>query len=171
MGSETTDFARRIGRAIKVERVTRGLSRREFADLTDLSYPYLSEIENGRKFPTSATLEKIALALDLRPSALLAAAEMLVEAEWAQEEDLDESPSGVSRVEMLNAKFERSSRTPKEEYMRRRRAEVSRSSRPDPANDDPDRAARVGQLARLAEDLDQASLEQLVALARFLRQR
>lgn len=64
-----------LGRAIEVLRVDRGLSRKELAEDSGLSYPYVSEIETGRKRPSSRALLAIARALGVRPHELVAAAE------------------------------------------------------------------------------------------------
>jgi transcriptional regulator with XRE-family HTH domain len=55
---------RRLGRAIRALRDERGISRRDLEKATGLSYPYLSEIEAGKKSPSSKTLRVIADALD-----------------------------------------------------------------------------------------------------------
>jgi transcriptional regulator with XRE-family HTH domain len=67
-----------LGRAIKVERVARGMDRRVLAERAGISYPYLSEIENGGKRPSSSSLLSIADALGLGPSELMGAAERLM---------------------------------------------------------------------------------------------
>lgn len=64
-----------LGHVIKVERVARGLERKELAEMAGISYPYLSEIETGKKRPSWSALGAIADALTLRASDLLAAAE------------------------------------------------------------------------------------------------
>jgi transcriptional regulator with XRE-family HTH domain len=64
-----------LGRAIKVLRTDQGLDRAGLAEASGLSYPYLSEIENGKKRPSSRALEGIALALGMRPHELMASAE------------------------------------------------------------------------------------------------
>jgi transcriptional regulator with XRE-family HTH domain len=64
-----------LGRAVKVLRTVRDLSRRELAEAAGLSYSYLAEIENGGKQPSSRALAAIADGLGI------SAAELLVEAE------------------------------------------------------------------------------------------
>ena len=44
-----------------------GLSQMKLAELSDLSTSFIAEIEGGKKFPSSASIEKIAKALSLRP--------------------------------------------------------------------------------------------------------
>jgi len=64
-----------LGRTIKLERVARGWERKDLAERTGISYPYLSEIETGKKRPSWSALGTIAEVFGLRPSDLLGAAE------------------------------------------------------------------------------------------------
>lgn len=64
-----------LGRAIHLRRVELGLKRAEVAKRADLSYPYISEIENGVKQPSVAALGRIAEALELSVSELAALSE------------------------------------------------------------------------------------------------
>jgi transcriptional regulator with XRE-family HTH domain len=73
-----TDFAAALGRAIKVFRTGLGIGRRELAGAADLSYSYLTEIENGKKQASATAQKAIAAALGMSVSKLLAAAE-----QWA----------------------------------------------------------------------------------------
>jgi transcriptional regulator with XRE-family HTH domain len=77
MPEEDAEFYEAVGRAIKVHRAERGLGRKRLAELAGVSYPYLSEIENGRKRPSSRALVAIAEGLGLRPHELLETAESL----------------------------------------------------------------------------------------------
>ena len=72
------DVYRALGRAIKVTRTEQGLERKELARLSGLSYPYLSEIEKGKKRASTEALLAIAQALGLRQSELLERAERLL---------------------------------------------------------------------------------------------
>jgi len=88
-------FSDRLGRAIAIRRAELRMGRRELAHHADLSYPYVSEIENGVKMPSHRALERIAGALGMRwieleiaalsldpeanPSVIVLAAEQLVE--------------------------------------------------------------------------------------------
>lgn len=56
-------FHEAFGRALKVLRAERGLERKELAALAGLSYPYLSEIESGKKRPSSRAVLALADAL------------------------------------------------------------------------------------------------------------
>lgn len=68
-------FYEGLGRAVQVLRTARGLARKDLARLSGISYPYLSEIENVKKRPSSKALLAIARALRIRPHELLEAAE------------------------------------------------------------------------------------------------
>ena len=80
-GSEVQleDFYRALGRAIKVARTERGLERKELARLSDLSYPYVSEIEAGTKRASTESIQAIARVLGLSLSELLERAERALE--------------------------------------------------------------------------------------------
>jgi len=77
--SRGKDFYAALGRAIKVTRTEQGLERKELARLSGLSYPYLSEIEKGKKRASTDAMRPIARALGLRQSQLLERAELLLE--------------------------------------------------------------------------------------------
>lgn len=66
-----------LGRAIQVRRAELGLKRKDLARLASLSYPYLSELENGSKAPSAKALGQLADALQLSPADLLAFAEAM----------------------------------------------------------------------------------------------
>ena len=77
--SRSKDFYAALGRAIKVTRTEQGLERKELARLSGLSYPYLSEIEKGKKRASTEAMRPIARALGLRQSQLVERAELLLE--------------------------------------------------------------------------------------------
>ncbi len=88
-----------LGRAVHLRRVELGLKRAEVAQRADLSYPYISEIENGVKQPSVAALGRIAEALELSVSELAAlseqyAAEPVERTAW--------TPSTVASVEAVS---------------------------------------------------------------------
>jgi transcriptional regulator with XRE-family HTH domain len=66
-----------LGRAIQVRRAELGLKRKDLARHASLSYPYLSELENGLKAPSARALAQLAHALELSPAELLARAETM----------------------------------------------------------------------------------------------
>ena len=69
--------AERLGRAVQVRRAELGLKRPELAKRADLSYPYVSEIENGMKMPSTKALGQLAEALELSLTELMGRAESL----------------------------------------------------------------------------------------------
>ena len=73
------DFYAALGRAIRVTRTEQALERKELARLAGISYPYLSEIEKGKKRASTEALLPIARALGLRQSELLERAERLLD--------------------------------------------------------------------------------------------
>ena len=64
-----------LGRAIQVRRAELGLKRKDLASRAKLSYPYLSELENGAKAPSARALGQLAEALELPVAELMARAE------------------------------------------------------------------------------------------------
>lgn len=64
-----------LARTIKLVRIELGIERKELARLSGLSYPYISEIEQGKKRPSAESLAAIARALQIRQSELLERAE------------------------------------------------------------------------------------------------
>ncbi|TDD20852.1 XRE family transcriptional regulator [Kribbella turkmenica] len=60
-----------IGNVFRRLRRERGITLRELAELAQVSVPYLSEIERGRKEPSSEILAAICRALDLELTDLL----------------------------------------------------------------------------------------------------
>lgn len=70
---------RGLGKAIKIRRIELGLERKDLAERSGLSYPYLSEIENGTKPGSARALRAIAEALGLELHELLEQAAALHE--------------------------------------------------------------------------------------------
>jgi transcriptional regulator with XRE-family HTH domain len=66
-----------LGRAIQVRRAELGLKRKDLARLASLSYPYVSELENGSKAPSAKALSQLADALQVSPADLMALAEAM----------------------------------------------------------------------------------------------
>lgn len=64
-----------LGRAIELRRVQMGLKRKDLAALAQLSYPYVSELENGAKEPSAKALRQLADALQLGVADLMALGE------------------------------------------------------------------------------------------------
>ena len=65
-------LAARLGRNVRKLREERGLSQEAFADLSGLHRTYLSGIERGARNPTVGIIERLANALDVPASDLLA---------------------------------------------------------------------------------------------------
>jgi transcriptional regulator with XRE-family HTH domain len=77
---DTTTAARQgLGRAIAVQRVHLGLKRKDLAQRAELSYPYISELENGGKEPSAKALRQIADALELSVGELIAMGERYID--------------------------------------------------------------------------------------------
>ena len=86
MPSDDEDFRERLGRAVRLRRTEIGMKRRELAEQAELSYPYISEIENGSKEPSNRALRQIAAALDVSSADL---------GELADRMTVDGSPGSV----------------------------------------------------------------------------
>ncbi len=69
------EWARALGRTIKVWRIDIGMSRRHLAQAASISYSYLSAIENGSKVPSTGILRVLAERLGVKAQDLHAAAE------------------------------------------------------------------------------------------------
>jgi transcriptional regulator with XRE-family HTH domain len=82
-----------LGKAVRIRRELLDLKRRDLADRAGLSYPYISEIENGVKQPSHSALTRIAAALDLEVSELAALGEGLGAAD--AERSIGSSPAPV----------------------------------------------------------------------------
>lgn len=66
-----------LGEAVRKLRSWQGLSRRELAEAAGISYPYLSEIEGGKKTPSSRTLGLLSRALGVAASEVMRMADEL----------------------------------------------------------------------------------------------
>lgn len=64
-----------LGRAIAAARTLKGMKRADLARAAGISYPYLSEIENGGKSGSTKAITKIANALGMTTAELFAVAE------------------------------------------------------------------------------------------------
>jgi len=65
------DIRHILGQNIKKFRIFRKLTQVEFAEMIDISIPFLSDIENGKKWISPATLAKMADALKIDAYELL----------------------------------------------------------------------------------------------------
>ncbi len=66
MTSETTKLHIKIGLKIKLERTKRKLSQEKLGELSGLSKTHIGDIERGTTIPSIETLNKIAIALDIK---------------------------------------------------------------------------------------------------------
>ena len=142
-----------LGRAIKVRRTDLGLERAELAERAGISYPYLSEIEGGKKRPSDRTLRALAHALEMRTHELVAEAEM--RAESLSDED--------SAYLMAEAPSMRPRRWFGREAELRLSAEET-YERPTPATFD----AALRELGELLRRMSPEDVERLLDLARRL---
>lgn len=60
-----------VGVAIREFRQQAGLSQDDLADRMDLSTSYISMLESGKRYPSIEMLIRIAIALEVRPGAML----------------------------------------------------------------------------------------------------
>jgi transcriptional regulator with XRE-family HTH domain len=82
MNDNAAKMARQsLGRAIEVQRVHLGMKRKDLAQKASLSYPYISELENGGKEPSAKALRQIADALEMGVAELVALAERYQDAD------------------------------------------------------------------------------------------
>jgi transcriptional regulator with XRE-family HTH domain len=58
-----TDIRKLLGSNIKLYRVNLGISQEKLAEMANMATNYLGLLENGKKFPSSEMIEKIAVAL------------------------------------------------------------------------------------------------------------
>ncbi|MFG6503562.1 helix-turn-helix domain-containing protein [Microbacterium sp. P05] len=83
----------RLGGHIRRLRHARGMTLVRLADATDLSHPFLSQLERGLAQPSLSTLRRIALALETSPIELIAAAD--APAQGAAEIEVHRSDEGL----------------------------------------------------------------------------
>ena len=87
-----------LGAFIRTQRQMANLSLRQLADLTNLSNPYLSQVERGLHEPSVRVLKAISGALNLSAETLLAQAG-LVDAVTGEKADLPEEVGEDERTE------------------------------------------------------------------------
>ena len=73
-------MGRELGRFLEHRRRELGLSRRDLAEQSDLSYPYVSQLETGDREPSLKTMRALAPVLDVRPEELAA---LVAGGDWA----------------------------------------------------------------------------------------
>lgn len=87
-----------IGKAIRLHRIQRGLSLKELAVLTELSFSYLSLLERNKRDPVLSTLEQIAYALDVPLVLLILAASDEAELAPFDQETREKIAAGVMQT-------------------------------------------------------------------------
>ncbi|MBI3668189.1 MAG: helix-turn-helix transcriptional regulator [Acidobacteria bacterium] len=68
-------FSARFGEVVREVRTRRGLSQEKLAELADLDRTFVSMIERGKRHPTLETAKRLAEALDVPLSTMIALAE------------------------------------------------------------------------------------------------
>ena len=96
--SEDVDQRVGLGRAIELRRVQMGLKRKDLAARSQLSYPYVSELEKGAKEPSAKALRQLADALQLGVADLMALGEQYGSADSTQIELPPFDPSRTAIV-------------------------------------------------------------------------
>lgn len=79
--NQNPTYAEYLGRAIAAMRLERGMKRRELADKSGVSYPYLSELEKGQKNSAIQMIVLLAQAMNVAPSAIFARGEAIAAAQ------------------------------------------------------------------------------------------
>ncbi len=147
--------SKQLGAAIKRCRIERGMSRKDLQEATGRSYPYLSEIEAGKKAPSTEVLGEIAAALGMEMHELIETAEKGREPRgWVAPRESHFHRSAKSMDSPVLASM--ASTPPPEDFAF---PSVDESSYPD----DP-----IAELIRLAQELPDQDLAMLLDLARRL---
>lgn len=166
------EFSEAVGRAIKVLRTARDMSRRELAEAAGISYPYLSEIENGTKGGSPRALRPIAEALGVPLHELFATGEELQAAESSRNVAADaRGPVSQARYEPMSVASPppaASAPAAARPVSARRWFRGSAEGRSDETHNPHDRARLVAELLRLTESMPDADVERLLDLARRL---
>ena len=85
MSEESVQGRNLLGSFIRAQRQMANLSLRELSAMTEVSNPYLSQIERGLSEPSARVLNSIAQALNLSAEALFAQAGLIPE--WTRRDD------------------------------------------------------------------------------------
>lgn len=157
--SQPLAFDEALGRTLQVLRTDQGLSRRELAQRAQISYSYLSAIENGAKPPSSKILALLAAALGVHRHELIAAAESR-----AHEPDSPVFDEDLSDTRLIDASNERHAMRQTQRYLGGR-ADYAMAANPAPPRSD---LGRLDELRALLAELDDADAEFLLEMARRL---
>lgn len=96
--AEDPSFYVGLGSAVKELRERHGLSRKSLAIRSCVSYPYLSEIETGKKRMSARALLLVSRGLDVKPYELLEAAERWISGEGAQPTDPTDRERTIAEI-------------------------------------------------------------------------
>jgi transcriptional regulator with XRE-family HTH domain len=75
--SDSPAFQLALGLAVKARRQEFGLTQEQLANDTDLHQRWISNVENGKRNPSYASLRRLATGLNLSASELIARAEQI----------------------------------------------------------------------------------------------
>jgi transcriptional regulator with XRE-family HTH domain len=176
------EMARALGHSIRVLRTDQGLNRKELAEASGVSYPYLSEIEAGKKEPSYKVLVAIGGVLGVSPSEFMAEAESRVRRSdgfWSrrmEERDLaapdleeppdfDEPPEEMhlARASGVPARLSSPQKPTRVRAMESARSNISSSESPD------ERASLEREVLYLTRTLSTEDLVRLVDLGHRLK--
>jgi transcriptional regulator with XRE-family HTH domain len=88
-----------LGRMVQQRRHELALSRRDLAERSELSYPYLSQIETGDRDPSLRTMHRLADALDVPVEHM---AGLISPSSWA--DPIGSAPTPASAPRMMRAR-------------------------------------------------------------------
>ena len=77
------DLSRAFGATVRRLRLEKGLTQEQLGLSADLRRTYISILELGQQTPSLATVFKLALALDVKPSTLIEQTEQAIDASFA----------------------------------------------------------------------------------------
>jgi transcriptional regulator with XRE-family HTH domain len=89
MPEESAKSGNLLGAFIRAQRQMANLSLRELSAMTEVSNPYLSQIERGLSEPSARVLKSIAQALNLSAEALFAQAGLMPESTQADQDETE----------------------------------------------------------------------------------
>ncbi|MGI8775369.1 MAG: helix-turn-helix domain-containing protein [Actinomycetota bacterium] len=146
---------RGLGRAIRVIRTELGLSRRALEERTRLSYPYLSEIEAGKKTPSPVAMLAISNALEVPEAELLERAR-----------DIEQGQGGWSSVKRRHFHTEDAMEAAS---LAKPSLDMARYSAPPAEGSEPAREETIAELLALVSTLPPEDQRRLLDLARRLQ--
>lgn len=97
------DIKKLLGKRIKEVRKSKGLTQEQVAEIIGMEPASLSNIENGRYYPTSDNLEKIINVLGVKPSELYSFEHLAPEPELISE--MNEAMKNDFKLTQLMYKF------------------------------------------------------------------